>query len=227
MRCGGDSRPDRDQPSASRWMTRHAAELPMAATRLGWSPLESTTSLDRRRRAARRHPRGLPCPGPAGRAAAHGPAGLVDAVRSIAASHSGLRVFDAEHQAPSAARMPSQRSEDDVGLPSAIEAERRPASESRPSLGRARSVSMKGGPAVKWTGSPGDRARGPVSGAVGLLSGSSSAHLSMALCERDKVSWEAAPAAQFHRGSSSDQTDHGACRMEGFVLREDVPDGLG
>src|SRR5664280_2426313 len=49
----------------------------------------------------------------------------------------------------------------------------------------------------------------------------------MALCERDKVSWEAAPAAQFHRGSSSDQTDRGACRMEGFVLREDVPDGLG
>src|ERR1035437_2570671 len=76
-------------------------------------------------------------------------------------------------------------------------------------------------------GSPGDRAQGSVSGAVGLLSGSSSAHLSMALCERDKVSWEAAPAAQFHRGSSSDQTDRGACRMEGFVLREDVPDGLG
>jgi hypothetical protein len=49
----------------------------------------------------------------------------------------------------------------------------------------------------------------------------------MALCERDKVSWEAAPAAQFHRGSSSDQTDRGACRVEGFVLREDVPDGLG
>ena len=49
----------------------------------------------------------------------------------------------------------------------------------------------------------------------------------MALCERDKVSWEAAPAAQFHRGSSSDQTDRGACRMEGLVLREDVPDGLG
>ena len=49
----------------------------------------------------------------------------------------------------------------------------------------------------------------------------------MALCERDKVSWEAAPAAQFHRGSSSDQTDRGACRMEGFVLREDVPDRLG
>ena len=49
----------------------------------------------------------------------------------------------------------------------------------------------------------------------------------MALCERDKVSWEAAPAAQFHRGSSSDQTDRGACRMEWFVLREDVPDGLG
>src|SRR5665647_662867 len=77
---------------------------------------------------------------------------------------------------------------------------------------------MKRGPAVKWTGSPGDRARGPVSGAVGLLSGSSSAHLSMALCERDKVSWEAAPAAQFHRGSSGDQTDRGACRMERFVL---------
>ena len=28
-------------------------------------------------------------------------------------------------------------------------------------------------------------------------------------------------------GSSSDQTDRGACRMEGFVLREDVPDRLG
>src|SRR5450759_4643193 len=49
----------------------------------------------------------------------------------------------------------------------------------------------------------------------------------MAPCGGDKVSWEAAPAAQFHRGSSSDQTDRGACRMEGFVLREDVPDRLG
>ena len=29
------------------------------------------------------------------------------------------------------------------------------------------------------------------------------------------------------RGSSSDQTHSGACRSEGFVLREDVPDGLG
>src|SRR5450759_5699143 len=37
------------------------------------------------------------------------------------------------------------------------------------------------------------------SGAGGLLSGSSSAHLSMAFCEKDKVWWEAAPAAQFHR----------------------------
>src|SRR5665811_275656 len=49
----------------------------------------------------------------------------------------------------------------------------------------------------------------------------------MALCERDLVSWEAAPAVQVHRGSSSDQTDRRACRMEGFVLGEDVPDGLG
>ena len=39
--------------------------------------------------------------------------------------------------------------------------------------------------------------------------------------------WEAVPVAQVHRGSSSDQTDRGACRMEGFVLREDVPDRLG
>jgi hypothetical protein len=62
-------------------------------------------------------------------------------------------------------------------------------------------------------GSLGDRAQGSVSGAVGLLSGSSSAHLSMALCERDKVSWEAAPAAQFHRWSSSDQTDDARRRL--------------
>ena len=29
------------------------------------------------------------------------------------------------------------------------------------------------------------------------------------------------------RGSSSDQTHSGACRSEGFVLGEDVPDGFG
>src|ERR1035437_6612673 len=39
--------------------------------------------------------------------------------------------------------------------------------------------------------------------------------------------WEAVPAAQVHRGSSGDQTHGGACRMERFVLGEDVPDSLG
>ncbi len=29
------------------------------------------------------------------------------------------------------------------------------------------------------------------------------------------------------RGSSSDQADSGACRSEGFILHEDVPDGFG
>src|ERR1035437_5402108 len=49
----------------------------------------------------------------------------------------------------------------------------------------------------------------------------------MAFCEKDKVTWEAAPAAQFHRGSSSDQKLRGACRGKRFILREDVPDGFG
>src|SRR5664280_2949595 len=49
----------------------------------------------------------------------------------------------------------------------------------------------------------------------------------MAFCERDKVSWEAAPAAQFHSGSSSDQKHRGACRGKRFILREHVPDGFG
>src|SRR5665811_1930517 len=44
---------------------------------------------------------------------------------------------------------------------------------------------------------------------------------------KDKVVWEAAPAAQFDSGSSSDQQDSGACRSKRFVLREDMPDGLG
>jgi len=39
--------------------------------------------------------------------------------------------------------------------------------------------------------------------------------------------WEAVPAAQVHRGSSGDQTHGGACRMERFVLSEDIPDRLG
>src|SRR5665213_3008745 len=49
----------------------------------------------------------------------------------------------------------------------------------------------------------------------------------MAFCEKDKVWWEAAPAAHFHSGSSSDQKHRGAYRGEGFVLGEDVPDGFG
>jgi hypothetical protein len=49
----------------------------------------------------------------------------------------------------------------------------------------------------------------------------------MAFCEKDKVWWEAAPAAHFQSGSSSDQKRRGACRGEGFVLDEDVPDGFG
>ena len=44
---------------------------------------------------------------------------------------------------------------------------------------------------------------------------------------KDKVGWEAAPAAQFDTGSSSDQQDSGAYRSKRFVLREDMPDGLG
>ena len=47
------------------------------------------------------------------------------------------------------------------------------------------------------------------------------------LAGKDKVGWEAAPAAQFDTGSSSDQRDSGACRGEGFVLSEDMPDGFG
>ena len=54
----------------------------------------------------------------------------------------------------------------------------------------------------------------------------SSAHLSMAFYSKDKVGWEAAPAAQVDTGSSSDQRDSGACRGERFVLREDEPDGF-
>jgi hypothetical protein len=38
--------------------------------------------------------------------------------------------------------------------------------------------------------------------------------------------WEAVPLAQIHRGSSGDQTHGGACRMERFILGEDVPDPL-
>jgi hypothetical protein len=49
----------------------------------------------------------------------------------------------------------------------------------------------------------------------------------MAFSEKDKVWWEAAPAAQFHSGSSSDQNDSGACRGERLVLGEDVPDRFG
>ena len=44
---------------------------------------------------------------------------------------------------------------------------------------------------------------------------------------KDKVGWEAAPAAQFDTGSSSDQQDSGAYRSKRFVLGEDMPDGLG
>ena len=44
---------------------------------------------------------------------------------------------------------------------------------------------------------------------------------------KDKVAWEAAPAAQFDTGSSSDQQDSGAYRGKRFVLREDMPDGFG
>jgi len=40
----------------------------------------------------------------------------------------------------------------------------------------------------------------------------------MAFCLKDKVAWEAAPAAQFDAGSSCDQGDSGAFRGEGFVL---------
>src|SRR5450759_5533707 len=49
----------------------------------------------------------------------------------------------------------------------------------------------------------------------------------MAFFLKDKVGWEAAPAAQFDSGSSSDQQDSGAYRSKRFVLREDMPDGLG
>src|SRR5450759_5596630 len=49
----------------------------------------------------------------------------------------------------------------------------------------------------------------------------------MAFCEKDKVRWEAAPAAHFHSGSSSDQKHRGACRGKRFILGEDVPDGFG
>jgi hypothetical protein len=38
--------------------------------------------------------------------------------------------------------------------------------------------------------------------------------------------WEAVPLAQIHCGSSGDQTHGGACRMERFILGEDVPDPL-
>src|ERR1035437_5187956 len=44
---------------------------------------------------------------------------------------------------------------------------------------------------------------------------------------KDKVGWEAAPAAQFDTGSSSAQQDSGAYRSKRFVLREAMPDGLG
>src|SRR5271157_1936707 len=59
------------------------------------------------------------------------------------------------------------------------------------------------------------------------MAGSSSAHLSMAFSKKDKVWWEAAPAAQFVKGSSRDQGEGGACRGEGFVLGQDMPDGFG
>src|SRR5664280_2406579 len=49
----------------------------------------------------------------------------------------------------------------------------------------------------------------------------------MAFFLKDKVGWEAAPVAQFDSGSSSDQQDSGAYRSKRFVLREDMPDGLG
>ena len=56
----------------------------------------------------------------------------------------------------------------------------------------------------------------------------SSAHLSMAFSlGKDSVRWEAAPAAQFDKGSSRDQGDSGASRGERFVLGQDVPDGFG
>ena len=49
----------------------------------------------------------------------------------------------------------------------------------------------------------------------------------MAFYLKDKVAWEAAPAAQFDTGSSSDQTERGACRGERLFLRQDMPDGFG
>src|ERR1035437_7979288 len=44
---------------------------------------------------------------------------------------------------------------------------------------------------------------------------------------KDKVAWEAVPAAQFDAGSSSDQQDSGAYRSKRFFLSQDMPDGLG
>src|SRR5271157_5332884 len=83
------------------------------------------------------------------------------------------------------------------------------------------------GPAVKL-GTSHDFDPGQASRTLGSWTGSSSAHLSMAFSVRkDKVGWEAVPAAQFDRGSSSDQRHSGACRGKGFVLSQDMPDGFG
>ena len=53
-------------------------------------------------------------------------------------------------------------------------------------------------PAVKLGTSIQFPAQTPASRPSGLIDGSSSAHLSMAFFLKDKVRWEAAPAAQFH-----------------------------
>jgi hypothetical protein len=61
-----------------------------------------------------------------------------------------------------------------------------------------------------------------------LLSGSSSAHLSMAFSVgRTRSGWRLLRRSNSIGGSSGDQKRSGACRGEGFVLGEDVPDGFG
>jgi len=49
----------------------------------------------------------------------------------------------------------------------------------------------------------------------------------MAFFLKDKLGWEAVPAAQFHKGSQATRVIAGPAGANGSFFREDVPDSLG
>jgi hypothetical protein len=86
-------------------------------------------------------------------------------------------------------------------------------------LVRPRWVSMKRGPAVNGQVPPGDRVRDPGSGPGRSLSGSSSAHLSMALClARDLVSGRLFRRPKFIAGRQATEPMAGPAGWNGSFL---------